>query len=263
MASGRAQEAETVTEADVKAFCCSLLGRRFPKLQRLKAEHLQQLVLFHRRITGKALPVQHKAYPKSKAQHMDVLVYIGHGTDFQDVRNAQAPRKQMGLRTVTVPVSSTTKPVQRQNEAWKWAGEAYPGRKNWKPSGIACARENASRARLERFLIDEEKQSEFSRAHDVEWERTLESRGRWLHGDLKLPDASSAEDSIWRKATLTSADDECLRAEIQKARHRSLENTAQLKRQSRAARGCMLHKAFPVLPAASAALDPRLPDGGV
>lgn len=130
-------------------FCCSLLGRRFPNLQRLKAEHLQQLVLFHRRITGKALPVQHKAYPKSKAQHMDVLVYIGHGTDFQDVRNAQAPRKQMGLRTVTVPVSSTTKPVQRQNEAWKWAGEAYPGRKNWKPSGIACARENASRARLE------------------------------------------------------------------------------------------------------------------
>lgn len=107
---------------------------------------------------------------------------------------------------------------------------------------------------LQRFLTDTEKQSEFSRAHDVEWERTLESRGRWLAGDLRLPDASSAEDSIWRKATLVSADDQNLRTEVQIARYKSLHNSAQLKQQGRAARGRMLHKSFPALPAASAAL---------
>lgn len=107
---------------------------------------------------------------------------------------------------------------------------------------------------LQRFLTDTAKPSEFFRAHDVDWTQTLESRGRWLAGDIKLPDASSAEDSIRRKATLVSADDDCLRTEVQTTRYRSLQNIAQLKQQGRAARGGMLHKSFPALPSASTAL---------
>lgn len=111
-----------------------------------------------------------------------------------------------------------------------------------------------TRVVLQRFLTDEEKKSEHSRAHDVEWQRTLESRKRWLAGDLRLPDASSAEQSIWRKATLMSADDECLRGEAQATWQRSQQMTTVLKSQGLTTRGQMLHKHFPALPAASTAL---------
>lgn len=100
------------------------------------------------------------------------------------------------------------------------------------------------------FHSDEEKISEFSRAHDVEWERLKECRLRWLAGDIRLPDAASAADWICRKATLTSPDDEHLRSEIISARQRSLSNTVKLRQQGHVARGCMLHKQFPALPAA-------------
>lgn len=107
---------------------------------------------------------------------------------------------------------------------------------------------------MQRFLTDEEKPSEHALAHDVEWQRTLDSRRQWLAGDLKLPDASSAENSICRKATLTSADEECLRGQVQATRQRSQQMTAMLKAQGRATRGQMLHRSFPALQAASEAL---------
>lgn len=110
---------------------------------------MKELLLLRRRNTGDSLPVKRKTYPKSKAQHVDVVVYIGHGKDTQEVRNAHEPRKHLGLKTVTIPIDSCTKPVQRHNDAWKWTGEAYPGQTNWRPSGKAGARDDASRKRLE------------------------------------------------------------------------------------------------------------------
>lgn len=130
-------------------FRCSLIGRRFPKLQSLKEEQIKELVVLHRKNTGVTFPAETKCHPKSKEQHIDVLVYVGHGENMQGVRGADAPRKQLGLRTVAVPLDSATKPVQRQNKAWMWAGEAFPGQTHWRPSGKACAREGASRSRLE------------------------------------------------------------------------------------------------------------------
>eukprot|EP00892_Ulva_mutabilis_P008049 jgi/Ulvmu1/5616/UM023_0155.1 len=255
MPSWRANSADQISQADVNAFCCSLIGRRFPKLRSLKEEHINELVLLRHQITGTTLPLEHKRHPKSKELHVDVLVYIGHSKGTHGVKGADVPRKQLGLRTVAMPLASDTSPVQRHNEAWKWAGEAFPGKKHWRPSGKACAREDASRKRLERFLTDENKRSEHSVAHDVEWQRALDSRRRWLAGDFRLPDASSAEESISRKATLMSADEECLRDQVKVTRQRSQQMTARLKSQCHATRGHMLHSSFPALPAGSAALS--------
>lgn len=125
------------------------MGRRFPKLQSLKEEHMKELLLLRRKNTGDSLPVKRKTYPKSKAQHVDVVKYVGHGENIQRVRNAHEPRKNFGLQTVTIPFNSSTKSVQRHNEAWKLTGQAYPGHKNWIPSGKSGARNDASRNMLE------------------------------------------------------------------------------------------------------------------
>jgi len=118
-------------------------------MKALQSEHIKELTWLHRQSTGAPLTVAKRSHPKTKEQHIDVLVYVGHGQDTEGVRGTQAPRKQLGLRTITMPHDSAVKPLQRHNEAWKCVGEAYPGQKNWRPSGKACARDDASRSRLE------------------------------------------------------------------------------------------------------------------
>lgn len=125
-------------------FWCSLVGRRFPRLQQLKSARIKELIVAQRNQAGCELPKRNPTYPKSKQQFVQQLVYLGNASGQQDVAGAEKPRKQVGLTTVSVPVG-TTRPIQRENPDWQWCGHPFAGQHNWRPSGKHCSRFDAAR----------------------------------------------------------------------------------------------------------------------
>ena len=125
-------------------FWSSLVGRRFPRLQQLKSSRITELIVAQRRQAGHVLPTRNPSYPKSRRQNVAQLVYFGHGSGAQDVVGAELPRKQVGLKTVSVPLEGA-RPIQRENPDWQWCGHAFVGQHNWRPSGKHCSRFDAAR----------------------------------------------------------------------------------------------------------------------
>jgi hypothetical protein len=138
-------------------FRSSLFGRRFPRLQQLKPSRIKELMVAQQRQCGRVIPPHLPTFPKSKNAQISVLVYYGHGNEnLADIRGAELLRRQVGLRTVSVPRDNkAAQPIQRENKAWQAAGHAYPGRENWRPNGKFVSREDVARCR-QQVLVQSE-----------------------------------------------------------------------------------------------------------
>lgn len=120
------------------------MGRRFPRLQQLKSSRIKELIVAQRKQAGYVLPTRNPSYPKSSRQNVAKLVYFGHGSGHSDVAGSELPRRQVGLKIVSVPLKGA-RPIQRENPDWQWCGHAYVGQHNWRPSGKHCSRFDAAR----------------------------------------------------------------------------------------------------------------------
>jgi hypothetical protein len=98
---------------------------------------------------------------------------------------------------------------------------------------------------LQRFLVDGEHRSEFSRLHDVYYDKETEAQRRWLAGDMKHSGRHHAKRALEGKATLTSVDEQHLEADLLETRQRGRDSMKAIKDEWNAARGHMVHQVFP------------------
>jgi hypothetical protein len=160
------------TTSVVDAFCVqawfSMLSRRFPRLQTLSADKISRIV--NAGSKQKAHVYTHaythsvKTWPKSRQVRRNELVFLNGSEPIGGLEATQLYRSTKAIKSVLLDTDTQSQTPKchgdvartmkgpcaaRDNQAWLWAAEAWPGQVHWKPSGKFVAREDAARGRLE------------------------------------------------------------------------------------------------------------------